>query len=315
MESACDAISLAEIQSARKAARMSRHDPDLRTILAPNPGPMTGAGTNSYLLGRGAVVLIDPGPADPAHQAALLAALDPDERIAAILITHSHLDHTALAPALAAATGAPVWGAGPAGSGRTPGMDDWAARGLSGGGEGFDLAYAPDRVLHHGEVLQFGSLKIEVLATPGHTGCHLSFACSDLLFSGDMVMGWSTSLVSPPDGDMAAYRASLTCLAARYWGLILPGHGPVIRNPAERLAELAAHRATREAEILGALSRHGPASAETLARLIYTTTPTALLPAASRNVLAHLIELTERNLVTCRDLPGNYWQFERIAPD
>ena len=299
-----------------KAAPVTRLDPDLRLIVAPNPGPMTGAGTNSYLLGQGAVVLIDPGPDNPAHRDAILTALDPGERLAAILITHSHLDHTALAPALSQATGAPVWGAGPAGSGRSRAMAAWADRGLAEGGEGFDTAYAPDRVLRDGEILRIGGVTIEVLATPGHTGCHLSYACGDRLFAGDTVMGWSTSLVSPPDGDMQAYRASLAALATRPWHSIHPGHGPAVTAPAQRLAELIAHRRTREAEILAALSHHGPATAQGLAARIYVTTPPALLPAAARNMLAHLIDLTDRGVVSPTGVAGADWTFQyRTATD
>lgn len=288
---------------------MIRPDPDLRLIRAPNPGPMTGDGTNSYLLGRGDVVLIDPGPKDAAHRDALLAALDRGERLAAILVTHSHLDHTALAAELSQVTGAPVWGAGPAGSGRSAVMQAWAARGLTGGGEGFDPAYAPHRTLDPGETLHIGALAIQVLAIPGHTGCHLGFAVGDRLFSGDTVMGWSTSLVSPPDGDMAAYRASLTALAARDWRVIHPGHGPAITDPAARLANLIAHRTSREAEILAALATHGSGTAQTLAARIYSTTAPGLLPAAARNVLAHLIELTDRERVRFVAI-GNDWLFE-----
>lgn len=283
---------------------------DLRVILAPNPGPMTGAGTNSYLLGRGAVVLIDPGPDDPAHRDALLAALRPGERLAAILVTHSHLDHTGGARALAAATGAPVWGAGPAGSGRSAAMVAWAARGLPGGGEGFDLTYAPDRVLSGGDHLQIGDLRVEVIATPGHTGCHLGYAWGDRLFSGDTVMGWATSLVSPPDGDMAAYMASLAALSARTWRAIHPGHGAAITATAQRLAELTAHRRTREAEVVAALTNHGPATPAGLAARIYASTPTALLPAAARNVLAHLIDLAERGVVQIDGRSASDWQFK-----
>ena len=145
---------------------MIRLDPDLRRVVAPNPGPLTGDGTNSYLVGQGEVVLIDPGPDLPAHQAALLAALTPGERIVAILVTHSHRDHTGLARRIALATGAPVLGSGPAGSGRSATMTRLAAQGLTGGGEGFDTGYAPDKVLIAGDILQFGATRIEVLATP-----------------------------------------------------------------------------------------------------------------------------------------------------
>ncbi len=266
---------------------------DLRCVLAGNSGPLTGAGTNTYLLGRGEVVVIDPGPALPAHAAAILAALDPGERIVAILVTHSHADHCGLARALAHSTQAPVLGAGPAGSGRSPRMQRLAAAGLAGGGEGFDRTYRPDRVLTGAEVIRFGGSDVEVLQTPGHTGCHLAFACGDRLFAGDTVMGWSTSLVSPPDGCMTAYLATLGRLAARPWSVIHPGHGPVIAAPAGRLAELIAHRRAREAAILTALGQ-GPATAADLATRIYTTTPQALLPAATRNVLAHLIDLLDQ---------------------
>lgn len=270
---------------------------DLRILRADNPGPLTGTGTNTYLLGRGDVVVIDPGPALQEHHRAILGALDPGERIAAVLVTHSHIDHTALARRLAREARAPLIGAGRAGSGRSALMDRLAANGLTGGGEGFDPDYAPDRVARGGERLAFGGLDIEVLQTPGHTGCHLAFAVGRALFAGDTVMGWATTVVSPPDGDMGAYLATLAGLAARDWQVIHPGHGPAIADPSARLADLIAHRRGREAAILSALTA-APATAATLAARVYTTTPPALMPAATRNVLAHLIDLTDRHLVT-----------------
>ena len=275
----------------------------LRCVRADNPSAMTGSGTNTYLLGRGAVVVIDPGPALPAHLAAILAALEPGERIAAILVTHSHLDHTALARPLAMATGAEVLAYGPAGSGRSPVMARLAAEGLQGGGEGFDPAFAPDRRLGHGEILRFGDLEIETLHTPGHTGCHLCFAHDGTLFSGDHVMGWATSLISPPDGDMAAYMASLALLAQRDWRVMLPGHGAPVTDPAARLADLTRHRHDRSAQILAALAE-SPATPAALTARIYTTTPAALLPAAMRNVLAHLIDLMGKGAVAADPGPG-----------
>jgi glyoxylase-like metal-dependent hydrolase (beta-lactamase superfamily II) len=270
----------------------------VRHILANNPSPMTGTGTNSYLVGEGTVALIDPGPNDPAHLAALLAALDPGENVAAILVTHAHLDHTGLTRALIAATSAPVFAFGDCHSGRSAVMQTHMANGLTGGGEGVDPAFAPDRLLTDGQILTLGNLTIEVLHTPGHMGGHLCFACEGQLFSGDHVMGWASSLVSPPDGDMGAYMTSLRRLATRDWHIIHPGHGAPIQDPAARLATLIAHRETREAEIMTALTAH-PGTAEMLAARIYTETPQALLPAATRNVLAHLIDLASRNRVTC----------------
>jgi len=275
-------------------------DTDLHILRADNPGPLTGAGTNTYLLGRGSVIVIDPGPALPGHLQAILAALHPGDHVAAILVTHSHLDHSALARSLADATGAPVLGCGPAGSGRSPTMKRLACAGLTGGGEGCDRTYRPDRPLMDGEKLTIGGVTVEVIAIPGHTGCHLAFATQGRLFAGDTVMGWSTSLVSPPDGDMGAYMATLGKLAGRDWAVIHPGHGAMVTDAAGRLSDLIAHRQTREAAILAALSNR-PATAADLARLIYTTTPAALLPAATRNVLAHLINLSDRTLVTHPD--------------
>ena len=269
----------------------------VRHVRAANPSPMTGSGTNTWLLGRGQVAVIDPGPDDPAHLAAILGQLAPGEEVAAILVTHAHLDHTALVPRLAAATGAPVHAFGRAGDGRSPLMQRLAAEGLKGGGEGVDTAFAPDRLLADGDILSLGSLSVEVLHTPGHMGSHLAFACEEWLFSGDHAMGWASSLVSPPDGDMGAYMASLDRLAARTWAQMLPGHGDAVPEPGRRLAELASHRRTREAQVRAALAQ-APGTAADLAARIYHDTPPALLPAASRNVLAHLIDLSERNLAT-----------------
>lgn len=269
----------------------------IRLIRAPNPSAMTDSGTNTWLLSRGrSVVVIDPGPDLAAHRSALLAALAPGQQVEAILVTHAHLDHSALARSLAAAVAAPVLAFGPAGAGQSPLMARLQAQGLTGGGEGLDHDFHPDDCLTDGQTLQLGALQIEALHTPGHSANHLCFACEGQLFSGDLAMGWASSLVSPPDGDMGAYMAALRRLMARDWRSLLPGHGPVVTAPATRLADLYRHRQTREAEVLATLS-HGPANAATLTRAIYRDTPPALLDAAERNVLAHLVDLVDRNLV------------------
>lgn len=267
----------------------------VRLVRAKNASAMTGSGTNAYVLGEGKVAVIDPGPDDPAQLRALLDSLRPGEEVAAILVTHAHLDHSALAPKLAAITGAPVHAFGGAEAGRSPTMQALAQAGLRGGGEGIDERFAPGVLVPDGGIVTVGTMTIEALHTPGHMGGHLCFALDGLLFSGDHAMGWASSLVSPPDGDMGAYMRSLEALAARRWREMLPGHGETVTDPTARLADLAQHRRRREAEVLAELAR-APGTAADLARRIYTDTAPALLPAASRNVLAHLVELWERNL-------------------
>ena len=285
--------------------------PDLRRLRAANPSPMTGTGTNSYLLGQGEVVLIDPGPNLPAHREALLSCLHSGERIVAILVTHCHLDHCGGAAALSRATGAPIMAFGPAGSGRSAVMQRLAAEGLTDGGEGLDRKFHPGRLLTDGAHLRLGRVALEVLHTPGHTGCHLSFASGDRLFCGDHVMGWSTSLVSPPEGDMTQYCAALHRLAARDWAVLFPGHGEPIRDPAARLAFLIRHRAARETEILAALTEK-PLTPDAITRRIYMGIAASLIPAARRNVLAHLIDLTARHLVAAETAPLPEARYHRL---
>ncbi len=267
----------------------------VRRIRAHNASAMTGIGTNSYLVGQGQVALIDPGPDDANHLGAILAALGPDEQISAILVTHAHLDHSALAPRIAAAVKARVFAFGSAKAGRSRLMQQLVFAGLSSGGEGVDVGFRPDETIKDGQTLVVGNTAIRALHTPGHMANHLCFACGDILFSGDHAMGWASSLVSPPDGDMGAYMASLSKLAAHNWSQMLPGHGEAVNDPAARLSELARHRQDREAQVLHALTQN-PGTAADIARRIYLDTPTALLPAAARNVLAHLIDLSHRNL-------------------
>ncbi len=272
-------------------------EPGLRAVLAPNPSPMTGWGTDTFVLGTGEVAVIDPGPDLPAHLAAVLAALRPGERISYILVTHPHLDHSALAPALSARTGAPVCGFGPAGAGRSARMQSLAAAGFAGGGEGVDTGFAPDHCLTDGDRVSGPDWHLTALHTPGHFAGHLSFAWHDRLFCGDVAMGWSTSLVSPPDGDMAAYMASLARLMAMDWRIAYPTHGAPIEDVAGRLSDLAAHRRGREAEILATLAS-GSATLPELTTLIYADTPIALHPAASRNIFAHLVDLHDRSMIS-----------------
>ncbi|MFN0115292.1 MAG: MBL fold metallo-hydrolase [Paracoccaceae bacterium] len=281
----------------------------LRVVLAPNPSPLTGAGTNTYLLGQGAVAVIDPGPALPSHLDAILGALAPGERIGHILVTHAHHDHSGLARPLAARSGAPVCSFGRPDGARTPAMAALAAAGLA-GGEGVDGDFAPDERIADGDEVSGDGWRLRALHTPGHLGDHLCLLWKATAFSGDHVMGWSTSLVAPPDGDMGAYMTSLDRLAAARPARLWPGHGEPVEDAPARIAELARHRRGREAQILAALA-DAPGIPADLARRVYRDTAPALLPAAELNVLAHLIDLLERNLVSADRRPGPGATFHR----
>lgn len=270
--------------------------PAIRRVLAPNPSPMTLWGTNTFLVGTGAVAVIDPGPDMPDHLTAILAALSPGEHISHIFVTHAHLDHSPLARALASETGAPVLAFGDAGAGQAEHMRALARAGLTGGGEGVDTGFTPDIRLADGETVTHGNWALEAIWTPGHMGNHMCFALGDVLFSGDHVMGWASSLVSPPDGDLTAFMQSCKKLAGRDERTYFPAHGDAVTDPAGRLGWLISHRKAREKAILGALSDK-PRDVDAITRAVYHDTPEALFPAARRNVFAHLIDLTRRALV------------------
>lgn len=276
----------------------------IRRILAPNPSAMTGPGTNTYIIGRGAdVAVVDPGPLDESHIAAVQAALSPNETVTAIIVTHAHTDHSAAAARLSALTSAPVLAFGDARSGRNLRMQHLAEAGQLGGGEGADLEFRPHRRLSDGETLKCGDHVLRVIHTPGHMGCHICLAVGDVLLSGDHAMGWASSLISPPDGDMGDYMASLDRLSLEKWSVMLPGHGNSVFAVAARLQTLADHRRQREREVLAALE-FGPSKPAELTRSIYHDIPAALIPAAQRNVLAHLIDLFHKKLVSCDVPPG-----------
>ena len=269
--------------------------PGVRRVLAPNPGPMTHWGTNSYILGEGRVAVVDPGPTDMNHLGALETATQ-GEVITHILVTHAHADHSPLAHALSERTGAPIVGFGPPDAGRSATMQDLAKNGLAGGGEGIDGAFQPDLAVTDGDAVAGDNWQIEVLHTPGHFAGHLAFRMGDIILSGDHVMDWSSSLVSPPDGDLGAFMRTSERMMGLEATKLLPGHGGPINDPAGRLEWLIAHRRSRETAILNVLGT-APLSVEQITERVYTDIPSKMHQAAARNVFAHLIDLTERNMV------------------
>lgn len=277
-------------------------EPGLRRLLAPNPSPMTESGTNTYIVGEKSLCVIDPGPDDPAHMDRICQAIGIGQNVQAVLVTHAHRDHSALAPKLARHLNAPVMAYGDAKAGRSSVMKALVAAGLTGGGEGIDSAFQPDQCLADGAMIDLGTHVIRAIWTPGHMGNHLCFQWRDTVFSGDHVMGWASSIVSPPDGDMGAFMRALDTVQRLDPRRLFPGHGAPVEKPAHRIKEVRAHRLLREQQILSSLSTR-PCSIGDLVNEIYADTPDNLKPAATRNVHAHLIALWEAERVRTDKLP------------
>src|ERR1041384_7620732 len=273
--------------------------PGVRRIVADNPGPFTFKGTVSYIVGRDKVAIVDPGPENPAHFAALLDAVG-GEIVTHIFVTHTHRDHSPAVPAIKAATGATVLAEGPhrasrpLHAGEAPRME--AAN---------DTDFRPDRALGDGEVVSGAGWTIEAIATPGHTANHMAFALkkADLIFSGDHVMGWSTSIVAPPDGAMSDFMSSLHKLAARAEPVYLPGHGGAVRDAPNFVAAYIRHRHAREASILHRLAK-GAADIPTIVRAVYIGLDSRLTGAAGYSVLAHLEDMVARGEVATEGPPS-----------
>lgn len=276
--------------------------PGIRRIIAENPSPFTLYGTGTYVLGRGEVAVIDPGPADAAHIDLLLDGIA-GETVSHILVTHTHVDHSPGSRLLQAQTGAKTYAYGPHGAGK-----------LEQGvpvEEGGDLDFQPDQLLSDGEILRGGDWSVQCVYTPGHTSNHMCYQLREqrALFTGDHVMGWSTSIVSPPDGDMAAYIASLEKLLPRddlvYW----PTHGPSIEDPKPHVRAFIAHRQAREEQVLACV-RQGVRRIKDMVPQMYAELPEFMYPAAARSVLASVVHLVEKGRLRTDgevQLAARYW--------
>ena len=263
--------------------------PGLRAILAPNPSPMTYWGTNTFLIGESDVAVVDPGPADAAHLDQIKRAAG--DRISKILITHPHLDHSPGAKRLSEETGAPVFGFGTAAE-SIP--DKLRAFANLGGGEGVDHTFLPDIRLSDGDSVTGDDWSIQVIETPGHFAGHLAFATDTWILSGDHAMAWASTLISPPHGDLGDFRRTTDRLLLMPDHRFFPSHGPELADPSERLMWLLAHRQSREDQIREVLSDN-PLSIHEIALAVYTDIDPRMMPAAERNLLAHLIDLVERS--------------------
>ncbi len=273
--------------------------PGVRRMLCDNPSPFTFKGTVSYIVGRGQVAIIDPGPDDERHVAALLDAVA-DETVTHIFVTHTHRDHSPAARRVKAATGATVVAEGPHRPSRPLHVGEPPRMEASG-----DLEFRPDHALPDGEIVHGPGWIIEGVATPGHTANHMAFALrgTNFLFCGDHVMAWATPVVAPPDGAMSDYMASLAKLAQRPETVYFPGHGGVVRDAHAFLAHFVRHRQGREASILHRLEK-GAADIPTLVRAIYIGLDPRLVGAAGMSVLAHLEDLVARGVVATDGAPS-----------
>lgn len=269
--------------------------PLIRRVVANNPGPFTFRGTGVYIVGSGNVAVIDPGPDDAVHLEALKRVLS-GERVTHIFVTHRHLDHSPAARPLAAHTGAKIYASGVAPRFAT---DDFIAE------AGDDLGFRPDVVVQDGDVFSGPGWTLEALMTPGHTSDHmcLSLRQENALFSGDHIMGWSTTVVSPPDGDMDAYLTSLNKVQARDFATIWPTHGPQVTDVREFVQAYTEHRLDREAQIIARLEA-GQTKIMDMVPVMYAAVDPRLYPAAAHSVLAHLIRLVKQGRVSADGAPG-----------
>ena len=261
--------------------------PGIRRIVAPNPSPYTLHGTGTYIVGKKKVAIVDPGPNITSHIEAIISATE-NEKITHIIVTHTHSDHSPAAKPLSEITGAIVMGYGPHGS--------------SGGGEeGADLNFVPDHFLKDKEIIKGDNWSMECIHTPGHTSNHICYGVigTNAVFTGDHIMGWSTTLVSPPDGNMKDYYVSLEKMLLREDKYYIPAHGNIIQDPKRFVKALIGHRRMRERQIIKYLNYRNPLYIPDLVKNMYPNLDSRLIKAAGRSVLAHLLHMEEMKVIKC----------------
>ena len=276
----------------------------LMRLIAPNPSPMTSTGTNTYILGRKELLIIDPGPNSEAHLRNIMEVIPDNTKVTHILITHSHLDHSGLAPKLSKILNAPTLAFGTALDGLSNDMKRICKMGLTFETFGIDTEFVPDHFLEDKE--KISSLEWEVVAhhTPGHLSNHICYQYLDKLFTGDHIMEWSTSVISPPEGDVSQFINSCEKIYNLHCKKFYPGHGIPVENPSERIVELIEHRKKREIEILNFL-KNRDATISQITKKIYLNIDQNLLSVASRNVKAHLVDLIIKKQVTVDDISSD----------
>tara|TARA_B110000003_G_scaffold50673_1_gene49710 strand:- start:115 stop:1026 length:912 start_codon:yes stop_codon:yes gene_type:complete len=280
-------------------------------LTAPNPSPMTYRGTNTYILGKKELVIIDPGPNSKSHLHNLIETIPPKSKVTHILITHSHLDHSELAPDLSRILDAPTFAFGKALDGQSKQMNNIVKMGLKYEPIGVDHSFKPDYFLKDQEKLVSSEWEIIAHHTPGHLSNHICYQYFDYLFTGDHIMDWSTSVISPPEGDISQFMNSCEKLCKHNWKKFYPGHGFPVESPNKRLMELMHHRMTREAEIINIL-RETEATISQITKSVYSDIDKNLITVASRNVKAHLIDLIIKKQVQVDDISSDNALFSLI---